>query len=255
VDFGNNLTGTLSGTTLRVDASAGGGGGAGIVGRDEGAFVGTGTILDVVGSRAVLSFSSPVLTLNISPDPVDNIGVFGRNHGTNLGTGTIIDFGQGLNAAITGSTLFVHPFNGALTGQAWIANTGSANGMAWTDQDYNIQFHLGDGTNVISTGSISAGYAFVDVPVDSVIESWSVVADATGSIVSNIFKSTFAGFPPSSPLAGLGQPLMTNLGTNTGNATGTASVLKTDQLMISVSSVSTLKLATVSLRAKKVATS
>jgi hypothetical protein len=123
------------------------------------------------------------------------------------------------------------------------------------DSDFNIQFHLGDGTNVISTGSISAGYAFVDVPVDCVIESWSVVADATGSIVTSILKSTFAGFPPASDLAGLGQPLMTNRRTNTGNATGTASLLKTDQLMICVCSVSTLKLATVSLRARKTATS
>ena len=257
IDFGDNLTTTISGTTLRVNASAGqgGGGSMGFVGRDEGVFVGTGTVLDVVGSRATLSFSNPVFTLNISPDPVDNIGVFGRNNGTNLGTGTVIDFGQGLNAAITGTTLFVHPFGGGLTGDAWIRNTGVAQGMAWTNQDFNIQFHLGDGTNVISTGSTLAGYAYIDVPVDSVVESWEVMADATGSIVVDIFKSTFSAFPPTAPRAGLGQPLMSNLRKNSGNATGTASLLKTDVLLASVSSVSTLKLATVSLQCKKVATS
>jgi hypothetical protein len=258
LDFGSNLTATISGTTLRLDATAGGGGGSiGFVGRDEGVFAGTGTVLDVVGGRATLSFSTPVLTLNISPDPLDNIGVFGKQEGTNLGTGTTITFGVGMQAAITGTNLFVNPFGGTgtLTGQVWARNTGSVQGMQWTDQDYNIQFYLGNGTDVISTGSISAGCVFIDVPVDSVVESWSVVADATGSIVTNIFKSTFAGFPPSSPLAGLGQPLMTNLRTNTGNATGTVSLLKTDQLIVSISSASTIKAATVSLRARKVNTS
>jgi hypothetical protein len=258
VNFGSNLTVVRTGTTLFVDATAGGGGSlGGFVGRDEGVFVGTGTILDVVGGRAVLSAAGNVLTLNISPDPVDNIGVFGKNEGTNLGTGTTITWGVGMQAAITGTNLFVNPFGGTgtLTGQIWTRNTGAVQGMQWTDADFNIQFHLGDGANVISTGSITAGYAFVDVPVDSVIESWSVVADQTGSIVTNIFKSTFVGFPPSSPLAGLGQPMMTGVMTKTGNASGTASLLKTDQLMISVSSVTNLKLATVSLRARKVNTS
>jgi hypothetical protein len=44
IDFGNNLTATISGTTLRIDAQAGGGGGAGnVVIYDDSQFVATGT--------------------------------------------------------------------------------------------------------------------------------------------------------------------------------------------------------------------
>lgn len=307
LDFGNNLTASLSGTVLRVDASAGQGtpfngvDQIGMYGHDEGIPVGTGTILNVTGNRAVLSRSGTVLELNISPDPVeaigvmgvnqgsslgtgttlsvtgsrlsmslvgttlnlisspepqDNIGVFGQYNATNLGTGTAIDFEIGMRAAITGTTLYVNPFGGTGShGQSWVYNTGSAHLTSWKDDDYNIQFHIGDGTNVISTGSTSAGYAYVEVPVNSDIQSWAVYGDATGSIVTNVFKSTYAGFPPTSPLAGLGQPLMTNLRKNTGNATGTTSVNQGDLLLLSVSSVSTLTLATVALRARKTATS
>lgn len=179
-------------------------------------------------------------------------GVFGRNNGTNLGTGTTIDWGIGEGVSISGTIIFVHPFDNGTIGYVWTRGTGS---VGWYPDYYNIQWFIGDGTNAIATGSTSAGIPYVDVPTDSVIESWSVVGDVTGSIVTDILKSTFAGFPPTSPLAGLGQPLMTNKRTNNANASGTATILKTDQLLLSVASVSTVKNVTVSLRCRKVPTS
>lgn len=182
-------------------------------------------------------------------------GVFGKNNGTNLGTGTTIDFGVGFNFAITGTTLYVHGMDSGTNGDHWLRITGSAQGAGWVTDRYNIQWFIGDGTNAIATGSTTAGIPYVDVPMDSIIDSWSVVADATGSITTDILKSTFAGFPPTSPLAGLGQPLMSNLRTKTGVASGTATILRTDQLLLSVASVSTVKNVTVSLQCHKIATS
>lgn len=97
VDFGNNLSVSLSGTVLRVDATAGQGtpfngvDQIGIFGQDEGINVGTGTIFNVVGSRAVLSRSGTVLNLGISPDPQEIIGVALQDLGSFLVTGVTID--------------------------------------------------------------------------------------------------------------------------------------------------------------------
>lgn len=183
------------------------------------------------------------------------LGIMGRNNGTNLGTGTTIDFGVGFNFAITGTTLYVHGMDSGTNGDAWIRITGSAQGAGWVPQRYNIQWFIGDGSNAIVTGSTIAGIPCVDVPMDSIVDSWSVVADATGSITCDILKSTYAAFPPTSPLGGLGQPILSNKRTNTGVATGTATILQTDQLLLSVSSVTTVKNVTVSLRCHKIATS
>ncbi len=263
-----NVTGqraiiSLSGTVLNLNISPDPFDNIGIMAWDEGVPIGTGTILNFVGSPVDVSISGSVLRVFITGSPGAQgipgspgaLGLFAKNNGVNLGTGTTIDFGPELNAAITGTTIFVRPMDAGTNGDMWIKNTGSIQQAGWVNRDYNIQFFLGDGANVISTGSVSAGYGYVDVPYDSIIESWSVVADATGSVVVDILKSIYAGFPPSSPLAGLGQPVLSNKRTNTGNATGTVSVLKTDQLLLSVSSVSTIKLATVSLRGKGNATS
>lgn len=191
-----------------------------------------------------------------SPGSPGAAGAFGvmnsKLNGTAVGTGTVIDWGIGFSPVITGSTLYMHSFDGGTGGFTWTQGTGS---VGWYAQYYNIQWFLGDGTTGPSTGSISAGVPFVEVPTDSVVESWSVVADATGTFTATVLKSTFAAFPPSAGLAGLGSPTMTNLRTNTGNATGTAQILKTDQLLLSISSVSTVKSVTVSLRCRKITTS
>lgn len=280
----------------------------GIMGQNGGIPLGTGTTLNVNGSRLNMSLSGTVLNLTNSPDPqeligvyglvagvplgtgtsinwrgpnitvslsgtvfdvfvtgtvgggggggagVDQIGVFGRNNGVNLGTGTTIDWGIGMNAAITGTTLFVHPFDGGTNGQAWLRITGSVQGAGWVNQDYNIQWFLGNGVNIVGTGSLTVTTPYMDTPVDSQVISWSVVADATGSFVANVLKSTYAAFPPTSPLTGLGQITLTNQRKNTANASGTATILKTDQLLLSIDSASSVRNVTVSLQCRKIAT-
>jgi hypothetical protein len=265
IDFGNNLTATLSGTVLRLNAQAGGGGGGGgVVAWDDGVYRGTGTIIDFRNNLTV-GFSGTVITVDgsggsanppitgsiVFRDPDDNTYASVLRVDVTNGDIHFSVSGTVGNLNITGSTVLLAGVNG----DALVRITGSTRGFNWVNQDYNIQFHLGDGTNTISTGSTSAGYAYVEVPMDSVAESWGVYGDATGSMVTNVFRSTYAGFPPATPLAGLGQPVLSGQRINQNNATGTASVAKGDMLLLSVSSVSTLKLATVSLRMRKTATS
>lgn len=129
---------TIDDTGTRVDYGAGGGGavaGLGFVGWDEGVVLGTGTVLNAVGDNLVATRSGSVIQLlHTNPSisfPQDNIGVLGRNQGVNLGTGTTIDWGTGMNAAITGSVIFVHPFDGGSHGNVWRKDTGTVQGVSF----------------------------------------------------------------------------------------------------------------------------
>lgn len=119
-------------------------------------------------------------------------------------------------------------------------------------QNFNIQFFLGNGLTVLPTGSVYAGYHYVEVPVACQIDSWQLAADVTGSVTINIYRSTNSGFPPASPLAGLGQPKLTNQRKTSGNPTGTVSLAAQDILLVEVTSSATIKIADLSLRARKV---
>ena len=90
--------------------SSGGGSGVdtiGFVGQNKGAYLATGTVLNVNGTRLIMSISGTVFNLTNSPDPQDNIGIYGFSGTTGLGTGTSISFGDGLVASITGTTIYV----------------------------------------------------------------------------------------------------------------------------------------------------
>lgn len=116
---------------------------------------------------------------------------------------------------------------------------------------YNIQFFMGNGSSVVPTGAVVGGYHYVEIPYASEVESWNLYADATGSITVNVLKSTGAGFPPASPLAGLGQPKLTSQRKNSGIPTGTVTLAAQDVLQVDVVSSATIKIADLSLRARK----
>lgn len=140
IDFGNNLTASLSGSVLRVDASAGGQFAGvdqiGIYGHDEGIPQGTGTILNVTGQRANLSLSGTVLNLNISPDPQELIGVAIQNEGNFLATGVTIDVMGAVT--ISGSVVNLRvPKTIAFT------NSATAGGVVFTNLVANDTTYLG----------------------------------------------------------------------------------------------------------------
>lgn len=66
LNFGNNLSVTMSGNIATIDATAGGGGGIGIMGWDEGVPLGTGTILNFVGGNVDASISGSVIRVFVT---------------------------------------------------------------------------------------------------------------------------------------------------------------------------------------------
>ncbi len=98
--------------------------------------------------------------------------------------------------------------------------------------------------SVISTGI--KGY--VQFPVAGTITGWTILStDSTsptsGSIVFDIFKSTFAGYPPTSSITAAAKPTMTTTisATSTSVGTWTTAITAGDCLGFNVDSVTSLK--------------
>lgn len=58
---------------------------------------------------------------------------------------------------------------------------------------YNIEVTVGTGVSVPATGVLPTG---VEIPWPGRIDRWTLEADASGSIVLDIWKDTFANYPP-----------------------------------------------------------
>lgn len=182
--------------------------------------------------------------------PTTGTFLWETNHYTPMTTGTIMLFG--VNQATVPDTQYVteDEYRTFLGTKLAFQPTGTINNSVLTGT-FNIQFLMGNGSSVVPTGAIVGGYHYVEVPYACQIESWSLLADATGSITVNLLKSTYAGFPPTSPLAGLGQPKMTNLRKTSGTPTGTVTLAIQDLLLVEVVSSATVKIADLSLRGRK----
>lgn len=110
IDFGSNLSATVSGTVARVDAAAGGGGGGGvgtIMNWDDGVPLGTGTIIDW-GDNLDASISGSVLRVDSYVNIYDE-GVF-------LSKARKIDYtGAGVTSTIVGDHVQVAVAGGSPT--------------------------------------------------------------------------------------------------------------------------------------------
>ena len=69
-----------------------------------------------------------------------------------------------------------------------------------------IAFVIDGGGSVISTGS--KGY--LEVPFDCEISEWTLFADQTGSIVVDVKRATYAGFPTTASIAGSEKPTLSS---------------------------------------------
>lgn len=79
----------------------------GLFGQNAGVPLGTGTTLNVNGSRLLLGISGTVLNLTNSPDPQEVIGIFGISGTSSLGTGTSLVVGNYLGFSISGTFLYL----------------------------------------------------------------------------------------------------------------------------------------------------
>jgi len=110
-----------------------------------------------------------------------------------------------------------------------------------TDLEYTID----GGGAVISTGS----KGFLQIPFGCTIYGWTLLADQAGSIVIDVKKSTYAGFPTTSSITGSAIPTLSAVQKNASSTlTGwTTAITSGDILEYSVSSCTTITRATLIL--------
>ena len=104
-----------------------------------------------------------------------------------------------------------------------------------------LHFDIDGGGSVITTGAKS----WVRVPFNMTITGWEITADQSGSIVVDVWKSTYDNFPPtvSDTIAGSEKPTLSNQQKNqdTSLTTWTTTINAGDYIRINVDSVNTVK--------------
>jgi len=103
-----------------------------------------------------------------------------------------------------------------------------------------LHFDIDGGGSVITIGAKS----WVRVPYNMIITGWEITADQSGSIVVDVWKSTYDNFPPTvaDTIAGSEKPTLSNQQKNqdTSLTTWTTTVNAGDYVRINVDSVSTV---------------
>jgi hypothetical protein len=111
----------------------------------------------------------------------------------------------------------------------------------------SINYIIDGGGSAITTGV----KGFVEIPYDMTITGWQVFGDQSGSVVVDVWRSTYAGFPPvvGGSIAGSELPTLTNQQINSDSSltTWTTSLAKGDILAYNVNSASTVTRVTVSI--------
>lgn len=116
------------------------------------------------------------------------------------------------------------------------------------DMEENFQFIIDGGGSAITTGE----KGHLEVPFNCTVQGWTIGADQSGSIVVDVWKDTYANYPPTvaDTIAGSEKP---TLSTATKNqdltlTTWTTSLTKGDILAFNVSSITTVTRVLVSIR-------
>lgn len=126
-------------------------------------------------------------------------------------------------------------------------NDGNGN-LSWVSSARSVGISIDGGGSVISTGT--KGY--VEVPYNGLILGWTALADTTGSCVVDVWKDTFANYPPTvaDTIAGSEKPTITssNKGQDLSLTTWTTTVTQGDIIAFNVDSCSTITKANISLK-------
>ena len=134
-------------------------------------------------------------------------------------------------------------------GQALIS-TGDA-APAWTDQFLSITFLISGGGSTVATGIAGD----LTVPFNCEITEWTLLADQTGSVVVDIWKDTYANYPPTvaDTITGSAKPTISaGVKGQSSTLTGwTTTITAGDTLRFNVDSAATLTRVTLSLKVKR----
>ena len=113
----------------------------------------------------------------------------------------------------------------------------------------NVGIVIDGGGDVITTGS--KGYRAVDF--SGTVTAWTILAAQSGSIVVDVHKCTYAGFPTTASIAGTELPTLSSVQKNqdTSLTTWTTTITAGDILEFIVDSVATVTRVAVTLKVKK----
>jgi hypothetical protein len=115
-------------------------------------------------------------------------------------------------------------------------------------KDATLNYIIDGGGSAIVAGRTD----YIEVPYDCTVVGWTIVADTVGSIVVDIWKDSFANFPPvlGDSIAGTEKPTLTAQLTNQNLLliSFSGSLLKGDWLAMHVDSAATVNKVTISLR-------
>lgn len=157
-------------------------------------------------------------------------------------TSPIINTGVLTNPAINGVT----PSAAApVAGQVYTATSPSAG--AFLSRTIGIPFIIDGAGAVLTTGT--KGY--LEIPFGCTITGWTALGDQVGSVVVDVKRSTFAGFPTTASIAGSDKPTLAaaQKNQNLSVSAWTTAISAGDILEFNVNSVATITRVTISLRA------
>jgi len=162
--------------------------------------------------------------------------------------GTDLEYGLITNANIVvGAEIDVAKLADGNSGQ-FIRTDAAGTGVEYADDIFTINFVIDGGGTTITTGI--KGTITVDFNCE-VIE-WAVTADQSGDIVVDVNRSTFAGYPTTSSIAGTELPTITTSTKGEDRTITTWSTIATGNVLeFEVDSITTIQRATVSIVCRK----
>jgi hypothetical protein len=103
-----------------------------------------------------------------------------------------------------------------------------------------IIYTIDGGGSVITTGAKGQ----LDIPLNCTVTGWVLTADQSGSAVVDVLRSSYAGFPSTSSIAGSDKPTLSSVQKNENlsiGAWGSTALLAGDQLQFNVNSATTVQ--------------
>jgi hypothetical protein len=173
------------------------------------------------------------------------------------GTLPVANGGTGLTATPTNGQLDIGNGTGftrtTLTAGSNISVTNSSGGIQISSTpNAGIEFIIDGGGSAITTGIKGD----IQIPFACTINSWTIMADQSGSIVIDVWKDTFANYPPTGAdsITGSAKPTLSAAQAATSSTlTGwTTSISANDIIRYNVDSASTITRVTISLTVTRV---
>lgn len=128
----------------------------------------------------------------------------------------------------------------------------NADSLLFIDNAHDtIQFIIDGGGSAITTGVKGD----IMIPFDCTVQGWDIVADTSGSIVVDVWKDTYANFPPTvaDTVTGSEKPTLSSATKNQDLtlSSWTTSFSRGDWLRYNVDSITTVTRVTVVIRVKR----